>query len=79
MNIVMLNGSWLCLLFLTAYASRGDAGAMMLDAYYLAVSETDPCVRECMLALLESVRIKYVTAECFLIFEPYSLSCGRHG
>ena len=42
--------------------SGGDSGKMMLDAYYLAVSETDPCVRECMLALLESVRIKYVTA-----------------
>lgn len=41
--------------------SEGDSGKMMLDAYYLAVSETDPCVRECMLALLESVRIKYVT------------------
>ena len=44
------------------YAAGGDAGKMMLDAYYQIYAENDPHVRAVMLDLLESVRASYVSA-----------------
>lgn len=43
------------------YDAGGDAGKMMLDAYYQISSENDPHVRAVMLDLLESVRASYVS------------------
>ncbi|WP_230203892.1 hypothetical protein, partial [Enterobacter hormaechei] len=45
-----------------APACRGDAGAMMLDAYRQILSETEPAVRTVMLEFLESVRIHYISS-----------------
>ena len=44
------------------YSAGGDAGKMMLDAYYQISSEDAPHVRAVMLDLLESVRALYVSA-----------------
>lgn len=40
----------------------GDAGKMMLDAYYQVSSEKDPHVRGSMLDFLESIRASYVSS-----------------
>ena len=45
-----------------APACRGDARAMMLDAYRQILSETEPAVRTVMLEFLESVRIHYISS-----------------